>query len=108
MLVDKKGFPIINGIAFAEGQFTCGISDYENAAIELLAVYTNVDSGMTFGTCPLRGSVFSSKTRAKLGDFLKSAEEDVAAMLKNPGSVAIGDTGRAEAFGQSLNDAMKG
>jgi hypothetical protein len=107
MLVDQKGFPIINGIAFAEGQFTCSPDNYNNVAIELLAVYMNQETGMTLGTCPLRGSVFSGKTRQKLGAFLKSAEEDVATMMKNPAAYR-GDTGRAEDYGQSLNDALKG
>lgn len=108
MLKSKEGFPIINGVAFVEGQFVCSPTDYDSMAIELLGVYMNADTGMSFGTCPFKGSVFSEKTRSKLRDFLKSAEVDVARTLENPGSVSRRDVGSAEAYGRSLNDAMKG
>jgi hypothetical protein len=101
MFVKDGGFPAVNGVGFVEGNFTCAPGDYSSISIEMLMVYLNHPTGMTFGSCPVKGELLSEDTREKFRAFLLSAEEDFGNFIKEskgPPSKVEGTGGDLDAF----------
>lgn len=87
-----SGIPRADSISVVEGKlrFSPGL-DPEPVA-ELVAVYSNKSTGITYGTCPMLSTMFSSKTKEALLNFLKSAEEDFGRAFFGEESTERSDT----------------
>lgn len=92
MLIKEGGFPGLNGFGVVEGKFRCDPGNYDSIAVELLVMYLNHPTMQTLGTCKFKGMVLSTDTLDKLGDFLRSAEQDIEAVLKKSRTLAPGAT----------------
>ena len=92
MYTKDGGFVTLNAVGVVEGKFRCAPGDYDSIAIELLALYMNHPSMTTFGTCKFKGMVLSQGSLKKLGEFLRSAEEDIGAILNGTKTLPPGST----------------
>lgn len=82
-MFEKRGTGrgLLNSLAICEGSFKWNQMDGGQPTTELSAVYVDKDSSVTLGKCPVRESLLSEETRAKLLDFILSAEKDFGRMV---------------------------
>lgn len=71
-----SGIPRTDSISIVEGKLRFSPKMDLEPVAELIVVYSNKDTGITYGTCPMLSTMFSNKTKEALLTFLKSAEED--------------------------------
>lgn len=71
-----SGVPRADSVTVVEGKirFSPGV-DPEPVA-EMVVVYSNKSTGVTYGTCPMFSTLFSKETKESLLKFIKGAEDD--------------------------------
>lgn len=92
----SEGIPAIDAISVVRGSFTCTIEGGNDPLVEATLVYVNHDTGITFGTCPLKHPSMSAETRKLFSSFIESLEKDAMAMLQAGHNVAMGTHAQAE------------
>lgn len=70
------GTPTFDAVMAVEGKFSFRPQLDKEPNIEVLMVYFDTKTSSTWGTCPVKSSLFSPKTLEALRAFLESAEED--------------------------------
>lgn len=87
MYVSAKPTTVIDSVTAREGKFVVS-PDTDSPEVEVVMVYSNQQTRMTFGTCPVKSPRFSDKTIEALKAFLRSAEEDFGTLILEGGLVA--------------------
>lgn len=82
---DVKGMAI-DSISAVEGTFKVH-PDTGEAEISVLMMYSHQETHLTLGTCPVKESVLSDKTKEFLMQFLQSAEEDFGKVVFDSGAL---------------------
>ena len=100
MYTSSKPSPIINTVTLVEGKFKIEPSA-NTAEIELLMMYSDHETGVTCGTCPVRESIISPETKEAFDKFVELVERDFAQDVLEGGIYAkeygeLGDLRRAE------------
>lgn len=96
-----RGIPTIDAISIVSGTFKCPLTGDE-PHVDAEMVYLNMDSGITFGTCPIKHAQMSPTTLRHFGLFLDSLEVDCMKRLEVVGHVSVYGEEQAES-GQPLS-----
>jgi hypothetical protein len=76
-----------------EGKFRYSPGLDPDPVADLTVVYSNKETGITYGVCPMNSSLFSKKTREALLQFIQSAEEDFGRAFFGEETAERGESG---------------
>lgn len=79
----RKG-SAIDSVSAVEGSFKLGPETGE-AEIEVTMLYSNAETGLTLGTCPVRETILSDKTKESLRQFIRNVEDDFGHVVFDEG-----------------------
>lgn len=97
----------IDSVSTVKGEFKWNPEAPQHPAeLKLVMMYSNKESGMTFGTCPVHGHLFSEKTKEAFIHFIRSAEEDFGKRMFDGGYLSSTDELSKAESDQSLNAAL--
>jgi hypothetical protein len=96
-----KGIPTIDAISVVSGVFKCPMTGDE-PHVDAEMVYLNMDSGTTFGTCPIKHAQMSPATLKHFENFIESLEIDCMQRLEVAGHISVYGEEQAES-GQPLS-----
>ena len=88
MYQHTEGTPAFDAVMAVEGKFIFRPQLDKEPNIEMLMVYFDTKTGNTWGTCPVKATMFSPKTLEALRAFLESAEEDFGQVVFGGGVIA--------------------
>lgn len=88
----------INTITAREGSFK--ISPGVQPDIDIVMVYSNRETGTTFGSCPIHTLRLSEKTMSAFKDFIESAEADFGNLILEGGFIAEAE-GKSSSMGEA-------
>ena len=100
MFTSPKPSSVINTVTLVEGNFKIDPST-NTAKVDLLLMYSNQKSGITFGTCPAKESLLRPETIKAFKEFSKQVEKDFAELILEGGIYTetheeIGNLAKAE------------
>jgi hypothetical protein len=100
MFTSSSPSSAINTVTLVEGSFKIDPKT-GSPEMELKMMYSNQETGITFGTCPFRDQALSAETRDAFDQFAKLVERDFAQLVLEGGIHGkvhgeMGDQRRAE------------
>jgi hypothetical protein len=112
MFTSSSPSSAINTVTLVEGQFKIDPKT-GNSALELKMMYSNQETGITFGTCPFRDEALTPETRDAFDQFVKLVERDFAQLVLEGGIHGrthgeLGDQRRAESMDGLKNKGIGG
>ncbi len=79
--------PAVDAVVAVEGSFKYHPETHATPELEILMMYISSQTKQSYGTCPVKASMFSPRTLEALRHFLDLAEEDFGKLFFEGGSL---------------------